>query len=1049
MQAERDCIRELVNPTLKAMSAERGLFFHCADLRWGITEEACQAGEVVLLCLREVQRSTHFVGLLKGRYGWCLRAGAPADDEGDALFRKNLERAAEEFPWVRAWADRSVTEIEIRAGVLGGGDASAPEGAGPPPSRLRAMREKALFYVAGPGPTRETAAAAAGGEGPEAGRRLEALKREVRAAGSGSGLAVAEYQDPRGLALALRDALAAMLERDYPAVKEVPWLELERARHEAFAESRRRVFVRDEGDMAALDAYAAASGPEILVLHGEDGCGKSALLANWAGEWAAGHPGDLTVLHFIGGGSQSSSGVEAIARRVSEEARGRWPEAAAGRGAPELDLRDVKTEWVLAERVRAFLAEGGARWPACLVLVLDGLDELRGEPGGPELGLAWLPPAGPRLRILASTLHDPSDRGPGRDGDGPRPLRVATPTALAASVAMRAATAPDRPHVARAVAPLTQAKRRLLLEGALAEQGRGLSEARLGRLARAPACGSPLFLTVLLEELSNTAVHAALDAAIAALLECGPAPRDLFRLVLRRLAARHGAGPVRDVAVAVACSGGGMEEGELKAFAGVGGGAAGPSEVEWSLLWHDFLPLLVCRDGLFGFFHRCAAEAAELHCGIARVTADPEPDEERPAEFGPGLAPEARRERDAARERREAAARREREAAHARLGDFFAAQPPSQRRAEEAIWALSRSGRACAERLVSVLCDPDVVARLDESALLAQWLRPASGLRHEAAARYAGALRLGSEEADPGALRKAGGVLVGMGLREGVAFLQEALRLRRRKRGAGPGHGELALAMQELAVALLLTGDREAALLQLQEAVRVLEEAVGSEHPETARMVCKLALFHERQDDFAQACTHYEAALGVLEGALGPEHREAREARRDLENARRELARRPRPPGGMRDASAAAVSDREGFGASSAADALTPAASNAPPHEHDLAVPPDHGGDSEEHQGRLLDRSEDPVESEFERQPLLGRPENSNAVESECDGERLQLLPIGRPETESAGPLPFSDADESADPLPFFNDADVDMQQRRRHSADYDPAENDFDDLFS
>eukprot|EP00741_Cyanophora_paradoxa_P015796 tig00020904_g15251.t1 len=113
MQAERDAIRSFVNPTLKAMCAERGLFFHCVDLRWGINEEACQAGLVTLLCLREVDRSTHFVGLLKARYGWHLRPDAPADDKDNALFRLNLGRAGEEFPWVQEWQDRSVTEIGL------------------------------------------------------------------------------------------------------------------------------------------------------------------------------------------------------------------------------------------------------------------------------------------------------------------------------------------------------------------------------------------------------------------------------------------------------------------------------------------------------------------------------------------------------------------------------------------------------------------------------------------------------------------------------------------------------------------------------------------------------------------------------------------------------------------------------------------------------------------------------------------------------------------------------------------------------------------------
>eukprot|EP00741_Cyanophora_paradoxa_P015795 tig00020904_g15250.t1 len=413
------------------------------------------------------------------------------------------------------------------------------------------MRDKTLFYMAGPGLMQAARPAAPGsGEGPFAEQRLEALKGEIRAAG----LRVAEYPDAQRLALDMRDALKAMLEREHPLEKERPWLEAERAQHAAFAASRRRVFVRNPQDIDTLSTYAAASSPDLFVLHGDGGCGKSALLANWAWEWTKSHPDDLVIVHFIGG-SQSSSLLASIARRISEEVRGRWPKAEA------VDLRGMDAE--LAARLSVFLATGATCWPFRVVLVLDGLDQLRGDP--PVTGLAWLPPAsGPRLRILVSSL-----RGPTLD----------------------AATA--RAHVDREIAPLSEARRRQVVEGVLREQGRALSDERLERIVRAEPCRNVLFLTVLLDELSNVSVHANLDADIGAFLGCGGGPRDLFRLVLRRLASRHGSALVRDAASAVVCARHGMAEDELKAFVGVDA-AGGPSQLTWTLFWHDFLGLVVC-----------------------------------------------------------------------------------------------------------------------------------------------------------------------------------------------------------------------------------------------------------------------------------------------------------------------------------------------------------------------------------------------------------------------------------------------------------------------
>eukprot|EP00741_Cyanophora_paradoxa_P021725 tig00000241_g20969.t1 len=805
MQAERDAIRSFVNPTLKAMCVERGLFFHCVDLRWGINEEACQAGEVTLLCLREVFRSTHFVGLLKARYGWHLRPDAPASDTGNGLFRLNLDRAAEEFPWVREWEDRSVTEIEIRACVLGG--AARTAGAGPPAPRLEAMRGKSLFYVAGPGLMRDAVAAGGAGEGPYAEQRLEALKGEIRAAG----LPVVEYPDAQRLALAMRDALQARLEQEFPLQRERPWLEAERAQHEAFAASRQRVFVRNPEDIDALSAYAAASGPEVLVLHGEGGCGKSALLANWAREWAASYPDDLVVVHFIGG-SQSSSLLASVARRISEEVCSRWP------GAEDIDVCGTDAE--VAAHLSAFLAANSG-WPFRAVLILDGLDQLRGDPAARNL--AWLPPsAGLCLRIFVSSLRGPT---------------------LDAAMA--------RAHIARKVVPLTEPRRRRLVESVLKEQGRALSDERLERIVHADACRNALFLTVLLDELSNVSVHANLDSDIDAFLGCGDEPRDLFRLVLRRLGSRHGATLVRDIASAIACARHGMAEDELRAFVSVDA-TGGPREVDWSLFWHDFLGLVVCRDGPYTFFHRCTAEAAELEFGLAG-------------------------EQSA----------KQRAAVHARLGEFFASQPASQRRAEEGPWALARGGSDWGEHLAGILCDADVLARLDGYELVELWL--ASGRSDEAAGRYAKALRLGGEEADPGQLSSAGLLLRRMGrASEGIriavtidcrdsGFLlwrhtkaAEALRLR--KKELGLEHPDVASTMQNLAIMLNAQGDYAAARRMYEEALMLRKKALGPEHPDVAMTMQNLAVVLNAQGDYAAARPMYEEALRVRKKALGPEH---------------------------------------------------------------------------------------------------------------------------------------------------------------------------------
>src|ERR1019366_9628450 len=70
------------------------------------------------------------------------------------------------------------------------------------------------------------------------------------------------------------------------------------ADHEAYAASRRRVYIGREEYIERLDAHAAGDGPPLVVL-GASGGGKSALLANWTHRWSERHP---AVLPGIGGG---------------------------------------------------------------------------------------------------------------------------------------------------------------------------------------------------------------------------------------------------------------------------------------------------------------------------------------------------------------------------------------------------------------------------------------------------------------------------------------------------------------------------------------------------------------------------------------------------------------------------------------------------------------------------------------------------------------------------------------------------------------------------
>jgi hypothetical protein len=51
------------------------------DLCWGITVELAERGEVLPICLAEIDRARpYFIGMLGERYGWTPEAGGFAPD---------------------------------------------------------------------------------------------------------------------------------------------------------------------------------------------------------------------------------------------------------------------------------------------------------------------------------------------------------------------------------------------------------------------------------------------------------------------------------------------------------------------------------------------------------------------------------------------------------------------------------------------------------------------------------------------------------------------------------------------------------------------------------------------------------------------------------------------------------------------------------------------------------------------------------------------------------------------------------------------------------
>jgi tetratricopeptide (TPR) repeat protein len=543
MQAERDYLVKHVFPELRKRCRERAVEFVEVDLRWGVTEEQANRGEVLPICLREIELCRpYFIGLLGERYGWV------PDHIPSELMK--------EQPWLAEHREHSVTDLEIVHGVL----------------KNTEKDQRAYFYFRDPAYVDRLPDDHRGdflAETPEAQARLAKLKDLIRA----SGLPLKEnYPDPEAVGQWILEDLWAAIDQEYPAGEVPDPLAREAAEHEAFALSRAKVYIGRAEYFAQLDEHVEGDGPPLVIL-GESGVGKSALLANWVLDYRKKHPDDFFFCHFFGSTPRSTNYVAMLNRLIAEiKSRTGDPEEVPNQ--PD-KLREALPRWLAK-------ASGWAgREDRRVVLVLDALNQL--EDWDAALDLAWLPNyLPPHVRVILSTL-------PGR------PL-----TALE-----------KRGWPIFTVGGLKPEEIRQVISAYLLQYRKTLEEPLLAHLVAAPQCANPLYLKAILEELRVFGVFEELQNRVCHYL-AAPDPPALYSLILTRLEEDYEKprpGLVGDALSLIWASRRGLYESELLELLGTDGQPL--PRAFWSPLFLAMEDSLVSHSGLLNFFHDYLRQAMQ------------------------------------------------------------------------------------------------------------------------------------------------------------------------------------------------------------------------------------------------------------------------------------------------------------------------------------------------------------------------------------------------------------------------------------------------------
>jgi hypothetical protein len=560
MQEEREALIRRVFPELRERCEARGVNWGEVDLRWGVTREEAEERLALPICLAEIDECRpFFLAMLGERYGWVPDAIA-----SDAVAR---------YPWLDNMRGRSVTELEIRHGALN--DRS----------------DAALFYFRDPAwlDRLSDTADRANYETtePQARRRLAELKEEIIAAG----FRVRTYSDPKELGPLVREDMIRLLDRFLPSAA-ASLDERDAAAQGALIARHSSAHVGNRAELRLLDEHAQGTkSPAGLIVTGEAGSGKSALLARWValrGDGGLGPAGSVpgmwqrflgrgntrqkvVVFHFAGA-SVDSTGVPAMLR---------WLTAELGRRAG--------FQWVIADnpvgRSTAFAtALAAAAVKRQVVLVLDGLDQI--DRRGQGLDLAWLPHPLPKgVRVIAS-----ASPGPVLDELSSRRWRSMTLGPI------------DRPARAEFVKAYLRSNHHKTLDRDQAAQ-----------VAAVEAGANPLFLRTLLEELVCSARLIEDLTELIGRYAGAKSQSDLFDLMLTRLENAHEKdrpGLLAKALTLLWASRHGLSDGEAEDLLGDPKDGPLPPAV-WVPLRHAVRPFTASWSGLVNLPEGALRQAAE------------------------------------------------------------------------------------------------------------------------------------------------------------------------------------------------------------------------------------------------------------------------------------------------------------------------------------------------------------------------------------------------------------------------------------------------------
>jgi len=799
---ERKVLVDHVFPEIRRRCSERGIGFAEIDLRWGITNEQFEKAQVVPICLKQIDNChPYFLGLLGEYYGSIIPP-------------EHIKLVCQDYPWIeKGYLERSITELEMTYALFDAGQTR-------PPEQRQALADKALFYFRDPSYAETLPVSARQGYiEPSAANRAKQQNLKLRL--HDHGCQITEYQQPIDLKALVLEPLWAKIDQEFPDT--FTQQQREDFDHDAFAASRQRVYIKRQADFDRLSQHANSDAPPLIIV-GESGGGKTALLANWAAEYRETYPDDLVFWHFCGS-SPESTDPSGLLRRI---------------------MLNLKSHFEMAEDIpgteEAIKAEFGqwlAKAPGRVILIIDGFNQLEETP----ITRGWLHLIPAQTRLILSTIS--AEGLPAEWQRHQLPLLT------------------------------DKSARQDLIIKYLEQYGKTLAVPEMQRLLEKKETANPLYLQVILEELRIFGDFFKLGEHLDDYLQAKTIP-VLYEKVLARLE-RDYQPPgfehlVENALSLLWAARRGLRESELLAIFPI------PQAI-WSPLYLALQNALVSRAGLLSFFHDYLRQAVERRYLPSR--SDQQGWHLRLADYFDNQEIDGR-VADELPWQLEQAGEKE------RLRSCISNIPMFLQFEDDKGYELWGYWLGLDPDKTMVGAYGESLVRYEETEKpkekhLGYVLNELGrffdkvGYFDSAEPLYRRALAIREEVLGPKHPLTANSLNNLAGLLQAQGDFDSAEPLYRRaleiwEDVLGPKHPHTATSLNNLAGLLDSKGDFDSAEPLYRRALAIREEVLGDEHPDTAESLNNLAVLLQAQGDFDSAEPLYRRALAIREEVLGPKH---------------------------------------------------------------------------------------------------------------------------------------------------------------------------------